>query len=66
MKLTNLVTNIKSQLKKKKRKENSFQVKTVRASSGNIKLANFVVNELVVSKNNLLVSNNVFTSKVTP
>lgn len=65
MKLTNLVTNIKSQLKKK-RKENSFQVKTVRASSGNIKLANFVVNELVVSKNNLLVSNNVFTSKVTP
>lgn len=64
MKLINLVTNIKSQLTKKK--ESSFQVKTVRASSGNIKLANLVVTELVVSKTNFLVPNIFFTSKVTP
>lgn len=63
MKLINLVTNIKSQLTKK---ENSFQVKVVRASSDNIKLANLVVNELLVSKTNFLVPNIFFTSKVTP
>lgn len=63
MNLINLVTNIKSQLTKK---ENSFQVKVVRASSDNIKLANLVVNELVVSKTNFLVPNIFFTSKVTP
>lgn len=63
MNLINLVTNIKSQLTKK---ENSFQVKVVRASSDNIKLANLVVNKLVVSKTNFLVPNIFFTSKVTP
>lgn len=63
MNLINLVTNIKSQLTKE---ENSFQVKVVRASSDNIKLANLVVNELVVSKTNFLVPNIFFTSKVTP